>query len=294
MRAEKRLRFFLLAVIFCLVAVLITLSVALGIKNDGYKKAKSDVNSYRSQLADAREENEQLKTEIDAEKEKNSKLESSIAVLAANKDSKVCYLTFDDGPSDNTLLILDILKNYDAKATFFVVGTAKLDYLDEIHSAGHTVGLHTDTHIFEQIYSSDDAYFADLNAISQKVEQRIGVKSMCVRFPGGGSNVKSKKINQGIMTRLSQKLPTLGYTYFDWNVDSGDAGGKNVDPNVICGNVLNQATGKNSICVLMHDTSAKSTTVQALPAILEGLRAMGYKFEVLKVGGEGYHHAVNN
>ena len=99
---------------------------------------------------------------------------------------------------------------------------------------------------------------------------------------------------QGLMTRLTQQLPTNGYAYFDWNVDSGDAAGKNVDPAKICANVLSQASRKNSICVLMHDSSAKGTTVQALPGIIEGLTAMGYRFEPLTVQSYGYHHSVNN
>jgi len=308
-RYIKKQRIFFLCVIAVLVAVLIALSVALGIKSSSYNDAQKTISNYSSQLKEEREKNEKLESEIEALASKKAEAQTQpVPQPAPQPDNipvqtqppapteKICYLTFDDGPSDNTLHILNVLNVYNAKATFFVVGTAKLEYLDEIHNAGHTVGLHTFSHVYSHIYSSDNAYYADLNAISAAVEQRIGVKSMCIRFPGGSSNMTSLTVGKshGIMTRLTQTLPTMGYAYFDWNVDSGDAKGKNIDPNIICSNVLAQAASKTSICVLMHDSSAKGTTVQALPGIIEGLSAMGYRFEALNVQSYGYHHGVNN
>jgi peptidoglycan/xylan/chitin deacetylase (PgdA/CDA1 family) len=96
------------------------------------------------------------------------------------------------------------------------------------------------------------------------------------------------------MTKLTTQVKIKGYSYFDWNVDSGDASGNNVAASRITKNVLNQAKNKNSICVLMHDTAAKGTTVKALPGILDGLKKQGYKFEVLTEETYGYHYKVNN
>ena len=251
--------------------------------------------------ANLEKENNNLKTEIEKlnaksliEAEKLTALQNSPQSTYPSKD-RVCYLTFDDGPSDNTLKILDILDRYNAKATFFVIGnTGKLDYFKQIHARGHVVGLHSDPHRYEIIYRSTDAYFADLDAISSKVEQLIGIKSKIIRFPGGGSNGVSKQYCKGIMTRLTNQVKAKGYAYFDWNVSSGDASGNNVPANQLVSNVLTQAKNKNSICVLMHDNAAKKTTVEALPAMLEGLASMGYRFEGLTVNSNGYWHHVNN
>lgn len=251
--------------------------------------------------ANLEKENNNLKTEIEKlnaksliEAEKLTALQNSPQSTYPSKE-RVCYLTFDDGPSDNTLKILDILDRYNAKATFFVIGnTGKLDYVKQIHARGHVVGLHSDTHRYEIIYRSTDAYFADLDAISSKVEQLIGIKSKIIRFPGGGSNGVSKQYCKGIMTRLTNQVKAKGYAYFDWNVSSGDASGNNVPANQLVSNVLTQAKNKNSICVLMHDNAAKKTTVEALPAMLEGLASMGYRFEGLTVNSNGYWHHVNN
>ena len=115
-----------------------------------------------------------------------------------------------------------------------------------------------------------------------------------MRFPGGGSNGVSKKYCVGIMSRLTNQVKAKGYAYFDWNVSSGDADGNNVPATQIVNNVLNQSVNKNSICVLMHDSAAKGTTVEALPAMLDGLAKMGFRFEGLTESTYGYCHAVNN
>ncbi len=211
------------------------------------------------------------------------------------KATKTCYLTFDDGPSKNTLKILKILKKYDAKATFFVIGTnSNLNYLKKIEKGGHAIGLHSNTHDYGKIYKSTNAFFDDINKLSKKIDKKIGITPKIMRFPGGSNNTISKKYRKGIMSDLVTEVQIKGYAYFDWNVDSGDASGHNVAPNRIVKNVLNQAKKKNSICVLMHDTAAKNTTVTALPAIIEGLKKQGYKFEVLTENTYGYHYKVNN
>lgn len=208
--------------------------------------------------------------------------------------SKICYLTFDDGPSDRTIEILDILERYEVKATFFVVGSSKLQYLPRIVEKGHAIGLHANSHDYSKIYKSTDAYFKDLMALSDKVYDKIGEHPMIMRFPGGGSNLVSQKHCKGIMTRLTSQVQIKGYAYFDWNVDSGDAVTKNITAKKIVSNVLTGAENKNSICVLMHDISSKNATVEALPEIIMGLKNMGYRFEVLTKNSYGYHHKVQN
>ena len=257
-----------------------------------------------TQLQEALKEKERLEKENSSLKEeiavltRRNELQDAIRLNTVNQSgtaqSGVCYLTFDDGPSDNTLKILDILDAYNAKATFFVVGTAKTQYLPQIANRGHAIGLHSTTHKYEVIYKSIESYLEDIKGISDIVYNKTGKRSNIIRFPGGSSNVISKNYCNGIMTDLTQRMPSLGYAYFDWNVVSGDADAASVPTATIVNNVLTRAKGQKSICVLMHDTSAKNTTVAALPAILEGLSKMGFRFEALTANTFGFYQNLNN
>lgn len=228
---------------------------------------------------------------------KNETSSSSKEQTSSNNNytgEKVCYLTFDDGPSSKvTSQILSVLDSYNVKATFFVVGTGKMSMLKDIHAAGHAIGLHSDTHEWD-IYKNTDAYFADLQKISDKVYEQTGVRSNIMRFPGGSSNTKSRKYCEGIMSNLVRMVESKGYAYFDWDVDSTDASGNNIAKDKIVNSVLKGAKNRNKICVLMHDTNAKSTTAEALPEIIEGLKEMGFTFKTLDKNSPEFHHGVNN
>ena len=246
------------------------------------------------------QENSNLKSEIENLKieKKRQELQNAIALNKVNQADTaaggICYLTFDDGPSTNTLKILDILDSYGIKATFFVVGTARTEYIPQISSRGHAIGLHSATHKYETIYKDINSYLSDIKQISDIVYAKTGVRTNIMRFPGGGSNKISAQYSEGIMTDLTQRMPSLGYSYFDWNVVSGDADASVVPTETIISNVLNRARDKSSICVLMHDTEKKTTTVEALPAIIEGLSEMGFSFAPLTAESYGFHQTVKN
>lgn len=268
------------------------------------EQEKAELNSQLQQALDEKakleQENNNLKSEIAQLKAQKRRQELQNAIALKNVDqadtagSGICYLTFDDGPSDNTLRILDILDAYGIKATFFVVGTAKTHYMPQIVNRGHAIGLHSTTHKYDVIYKDINSYLEDIQGISDIVFNATGVRSNIIRFPGGSSNAVSASFCPGIMTDLTERMPSLGYSYFDWNVSSGDAAAACVPAETIVNNVLNNAKGKSSICVLMHDTSAKSTTVDALPDIIEGLDAMGFRFAPLSAEVFGFHQKVNN
>lgn len=207
---------------------------------------------------------------------------------------KVVYLTFDDGPSAHTDKILEILDKYNARATFFVTGNNQKhnDVLKRIVDQGSVVALHTYTHNYAEVYASEDAYFADLQKISDMVEEATGVKSKLIRFPGGSSNTVSAEYCPGLMTKLTQAVQEKGYQYFDWNCDSTDASGNNIPVDTIVDNATSSTA--QHINILMHDTDAKGTTVEALPDIIEYYRDQGYAFEALTVDSYGAHHSVNN
>lgn len=207
---------------------------------------------------------------------------------------KVVYLTFDDGPSQNTAKVLDVLDRYGVKATFFVTGNGQnYNYLiQEANKKGHTIGLHTYCHNYATVYSSSDAYFADLDKIGKMVESLIGHYPKYIRFPGGSSNTVSRHYQVGIMSYLSKEVQNRGFQYYDWNVSSGDASGNNVATSKLIAGATNSSA--NNVMILMHDTDAKSTTVEALPAIIENYKSRGYRFSGIDDNSYAPHHGVNN
>ncbi len=206
-------------------------------------------------------------------------------------DGKIIYLTFDDGPSYHTPRLLNILAKYNVKATFFVVGTASIGYIDDIHAGGHTVALHTNTHNFKSVYASVDAYFEDLYAIQNKVYNATGVRANLIRFPGGSSNTVSRNYCKGIMSQLVKAVEAQGFRYFDWNVDSYDAGGARTAEQVF-NNVINGVKGNRWSVVLQHDIHGFS--VDAVESIIQWGLANGYTFLPLTNTSPTAHHGVNN
>lgn len=209
-------------------------------------------------------------------------------------DEKVVYLTFDDGPSENTQKIMDILAKYNAKATFFVTGrNPNYNYLiKDAYNAGHTIALHTYSHDYQTVYSSVDAYFDDLNKVGQMVKNEIGFVPHYIRFPGGSSNTVSRKYCQGIMSTLTKQVIEKGYQYYDWNGDSTDASGNHVAVDKLIRN--GTLCHDNNVMILCHDTQAKDTTVQALPAIIEHYKNLGYTFKGIDDKTYTPHQSVNN
>ena len=186
--------------------------------------------------------------------------------------TKVC-LTFDDGPSIYTDDILDILDKYDVKATFFVNGKEGYDeQYRRIVAEGHTLGMHSYSHDYSKVYADLDSFADDLYQLKTYLYELTGVDCELYRFPGGSSNNASRVD----MSRCIQYLNAKGIRYFDWNVSSGDAGGGYRSADTIVLNVMSQikSLDADTIVVLFHDASGKSTTVEALPMIIEKIQAM--------------------
>lgn len=214
--------------------------------------------------------------------------------VTVEEPSKVVYMTFDDGPSENTDKILKILKKYDAKATFFVTGNNQ-KYNKSIKKAadqGNTIALHTYTHDYANVYSSTTAYFEDLQKVSDMVKQITGKAPKYIRFPGGSSNTISAQYSQGIMTKLDSLVHEKGYEYFDWNCSSGDAASNTVPAQDIVRNAT--SCDYEQIMILFHDSSPKTTTVEALPEIIKSYKERGYVFKGISDDTPIFHHGVNN
>lgn len=182
---------------------------------------------------------------------------------------KRIYLTFDDGPSNNTNAILDVLDEYNSKATFFVI--AKNGYEEEynrIINDGHTLGLHSYSHVYKDVYSDEMGFKNDVNRIYDFVENVTGVTPKFYRFPGGSSNT----IYKSDKNELFDYLDEMNLTYVDWNVASNDSTYGGLSANQIANNVLNGVEGLDDCVILMHDANDKSSTVEALRIIISSLQ----------------------
>lgn len=183
------------------------------------------------------------------------------------------YLTFDDGPSVYTEEILEILKDYNVKATFFVLGKTGEEneaLYKKIVEEGHSIGLHSYSHQYDVIYSSLDEYQKDLIRLEEYVFDITGVQSKLVRFPGGSSNTVSDVPMQVFIDFLSEN----DYTYFDWNISSGDAATKVLTAEEIVDNATENLESMQQAVILLHDSGNRATTVEALPVLVEKILGM--------------------
>ncbi len=189
------------------------------------------------------------------------------------EDVRKVYLTFDDGPSRNTEKILDILDQYQVKATFFLTGredNAALKLYQEIAKRGHTIGMHSYSHKYDAIYKSEKAFKSDLKKIQERILEATGQKCSLYRFPGGSSN----QVSNTDMRKLIRILNDKKITYFDWNVECGDATSHSYTVEELVDNVMKDVVKYHTSVVLLHDAFNKSKTVKALPVIIEQLQAM--------------------
>lgn len=186
------------------------------------------------------------------------------------ENKRIIYLTFDDGPSGNTDAILDILANYNIKATFFMNGFEGYDkQYARIAAEGHSVGMHSFDHVFRNVYFDLDAFTADYEKIHDFIQEKTGIDSKLYRFPGGSSN----NVSRMDMKDAIQYLHENGIIYFDWNISSYDASSPMLTADEIAKKVLDQIdhSSYTTNVILMHDATVKTSTVEALPIIIEQL-----------------------
>jgi len=191
---------------------------------------------------------------------------------------KTVYLTFDDGPSSQTPKILKILMENNVKATFFAVGKAdeaSKEIMRQVVLEGHTLGVHSYTHNYRQIYDSVEAFLGDFYRMYSLIYEATGVRPDIFRFPGGSVNNYNKKIYKEIIGEMSRR----GFTYYDWNVSALDAQAGTTKQAIIY-NVMKASDFSTSI-VLFHDSNGKSRTVEALDQIIKSLAEQGYSFDRL-------------
>ncbi len=253
------------------------------------QESRTEINALNAQISEKEREVSELKEQERIRQEEEKKRQEELAALEKEKEEEQqeqvvakdpseykhrVYLTFDDGPSLNTQKILDILDQYDVKATFFVLGReleAELKMLPEITKRGHSIGMHSFSHKYSDIYRSLNTFKVDYIKIRDLIYERTGVESKLYRFPGGSSNQVSNLDMQVFIDYLGEQ----GVTYFDWNADSGDGANGNLSITAFLMNCLEDFERKSDVVILMHDGGADNTTLQGLPVLIAALQARG-------------------
>lgn len=212
--------------------------------------------------------------------EPEANITRKLTVNDENSPQKTAYLTFDDGPTHNTEKILDALKAYDAKATFFVLGeTAERnpDILRRIFSEGHTIGNHSYNHVYNEVYGTREQFINELVKWEEAVGNIIGPENIIklLRFPGG-----SKDEWKYIYRNIAEEL---GYKYVDWTALNGDADSKPFSKERCMEEIKKYCTDTGNVVILMHDSAKKTITAEMMPEILEYLKNQGYTFKRIEI-----------
>jgi len=289
-RRIQRLKHMIVGTILTMIIVPVLLCVILVLRTCALQ---SEITGLKKQLA------EQAKISADRPEKRKSSVQAEKTALRGSDSKKAgvlpsgsvsgndqtgkssfqgrkVYLTFDDGPSEETDTILDILEQYHVKATFFVVGKTESRYdtvYRRIVAEGHTLGMHSYSHDYAVLYASEDSFTQDLDKLQGFLYDKTGVNSRFYRFPGGSSNTVSKVD----MKDLTDVLSSRGIRYFDWNVSAGDSASGVVSSSMIVKNVMSGiAEFKECAVVLLHDADDKKATVEVLPEIIQDIQALDH------------------
>lgn len=265
------------------IITIITLIFVIYYVVDTTKRIK-DSKKFTSQILEYQKQEEE-KDQI--EKERKSKIpnlteqgKENIKHIYSSENKRV-FLTFDDGPSDNTNDILNILNEKNIKATFFVLGmqVEKMpEVVKKIYDEGHYLANHGYSHIYSNLYSSKEEVINEYNKCNQAVANAIQISeynSHLFRFPGGSVGGKYSEVKKEAINLLEQN----NILYVDWNALTGDSEKKDPNEEYLMENLQKTTKDKNSVVILMHDSQAKRITVDFLPKVIEYLQQQGYEFQ---------------
>lgn len=261
------------------IIVIITLGLIAYYSIDSIIRLKAKQNFDEQLISEKEVIIEKLK-QIEAEKDKLENTKNNISNIY-HSETKRAFLTFDDGPSQNTETILQILNQYQVKASFFVLGTQvekKPELVKKIYEQGNFIGNHGYSHNYSAIYSSPQAVLDEYNHTNTLIQQALGdtnFNSHLFRFPGGLVGGKYADIKSQAKDLLEQNE----IFQVDWNALTGDSEKVNPTPEELMTNLQKTTDGKNSVVILMHDAPVKKVTAEALPQIISYLREQGYEFE---------------
>ena len=204
---------------------------------------------------------------------------SSKPIKAAQleESTKKIFLTFDDGPGGKvTEEILNILKENDVKATFFLIGELvekHPDLVKRMNDEGHSIGVHTFTHERNKIYRNDSSFLEENLKAQESIEKVIGKKVFSLRFPFGSNN-STYTLKRSLVDSLHEQ----GFRIYDWTVDSTDALNPNLSPSSI---IQKSISNSDYIVLLMHCGYSNNNSAKALPSIIKHFKSAGYSFEVI-------------
>ena len=252
---------------------------------------KNTTNTTETQSKPTENKTNENKTQTN----KVSENKTSESKTTTSNGKSIAYLTFDDGPSSITNSVLDILKKYNVKATFFVInsGSYNKTTLQREVNEGHTIGLHAYDHNYAIAYKDDNSYLDGIDKLRAKVKADTGFDSHYIRFPGGSSNTISKRYSKGIMSRITKTAKQRGYKYYDWNVDDDDAGRARTADDCY-NNVIKELRPNRSNIVLMHDFGTNKKILEALPRIIEYCQKNGYTMLPIDDNTPEIHHGISN
>lgn len=194
----------------------------------------------------------------------------------SNADKKIIYLTFDDGPSTITNKVLDILKENDVKATFFVIGNqidGFEDVMKRIRDEGHSIGLHTYTHNFKRIYRNRNTFIDEMFQSRDKIREVTGLSPNIIRFPGGSQ----KRLTKGFL----DELHNLNFKIYDWNMETADGLNPRVSPYKLYKEATEGCENLCDIILLLHCDYMHKNTCTALPKIIKYYKDAGYDFKII-------------
>jgi peptidoglycan-N-acetylglucosamine deacetylase len=219
---------------------------------------------------------------------KEGRMTNALEVQVENENRKetrilrrqIAYLTFDDGPSEVTKEVLNVLKEKGIKATFFVVGNEitqeREDILKDMVQQGHAIGIHSYSHKKDEIYRTANAYIADIDKTYKRIYEVTGIRTSIYRFPWGSINCYIS----GICDEIIDEMNNRGFTYYDWNASGEDSHGKPSEYSILH-NVEKDFSKYAEPVILLHDSKINKLTAKVLPKIIEAIEDKGYIFETL-------------
>lgn len=193
--------------------------------------------------------------------------------IAGESDVHKVYLTFEDGPSEKTEKILDVLKDKGVKATFFVTGKedgASQKIYKRIVEEGHTLGMHSYSNKYSELYYSEDNFKQDMAKLRGYLLGVTGTDVTYYRFPGSSSN----QITNVPMENLIHYLNQEGIIYYDWNITSGDTTSSAYTSDEIVANVISDVVKYKTSVVLLHDAEGLGISASTLEVLIDTLQEM--------------------
>lgn len=203
-------------------------------------------------------------------------------------NKKIVYLTFDDAPGgDTTSKVLDILKNQNVPATFFVIGEqvkGQEDLILRMKNEGHSIGLHSFTHDRSKLYGCSADFINEMKQVQKALYDVTGENYYVLRFPFGCNNSTYR-----LTKEMVDAIHSNGFKIYDWNQDTSDGANPNSSPTLI----LNRSIStKDNVVILMHNSKVNKNTSEALTSIIKYYKSQGYTFDKITVDTPEIYHIL--